>query len=159
MSVQLLWELHALFSEGVYKPLVGPSACECLLYGPYLLQTLQSHFSPVVAKCVCELTTPDSLTSRSEASLERYLRSIDQYKVRGHCVGLLSSTPFSPTVAPSCHDAAGSILSFVSSPSFLPSSFYPALTPLYAFFLQLVEFETATNKEVALNYKQPTSLW
>ena len=22
MSVQLLWELHALFSEGVYKPLV-----------------------------------------------------------------------------------------------------------------------------------------
>ena len=22
MSVQLLWELHALFSEGVYKPLI-----------------------------------------------------------------------------------------------------------------------------------------
>ena len=31
MSVQLLWELHALFSEGVYTPLalIGPNKVAC----------------------------------------------------------------------------------------------------------------------------------
>ena len=29
MSVQLLWELHALFSDGVYTPLIGPNKVAC----------------------------------------------------------------------------------------------------------------------------------
>lgn len=79
-----------------------PAECHALESCLWELKSQQSHYSPVVAKCVCDLTTPDSLTSRPEANLESYLRSIDQYK--------------------------------------------------------LVSFETKTEK-VALNYKQPTSLW
>lgn len=44
------------------------------------LKTLQSHYSPVVAKVVCELTNPDSLSSPMETNLEHHLRAVDKYK-------------------------------------------------------------------------------
>ena len=55
------------------------------------MQTLQHHCFPAVSRLVCTLTSPKALSAglRQENDLHKHLRSLDQYKVRGHTAPLL----------------------------------------------------------------------